>query len=74
MAITATTIRDTVYRCIRENYSNLRAKELVGKCTEEEWTTLKKLKVMFNLSIWLDLTETELKKIFCFISECKHIK
>ena len=71
---TTTTIRDTIYRCIKDYYCKLREKECIGKCTDNEWRTLKKLKVLFNITVWIDLTETEMEKIFCFISECKHIK
>ena len=36
--------------------------------------TLKKLKVMLNMTAWMGLTDSEMEKVFCFISECEQNK
>ena len=74
MEYTETYVRNLIITCITDYYKQLREQEKIGKPSRDELRTLKKLKIMYNLSIWMGLTNTEMEKIFCFISECKQSK
>ena len=74
MAFTKTTVRNSVRACIALYYKDFIEKQELGRCTEYEMNVLKKLKVIHNLSLWIDFTDDEYEKVFCFISECEHKK
>ena len=67
-------VRGIIIDCITKYYRQLRKQEELGKPSKDEMRTLKKLKVMLNMTVWMGLTDEEIEKIFCFISECKQSK
>jgi hypothetical protein len=74
MEYTEENIRSVVVDCITKYYKQQREQEQIGKSSKDEIRTLKKLKVMMNMAAWMGLTDTEMEKIFCFISECEQSK
>jgi predicted nucleic acid-binding protein len=74
MEYTESYTRQFIITCITEYYKRLREQEKIGKTSKDELRTLKKLKTMYNLSMWMGLTNSEMEKIFCFISECRQNK
>jgi len=74
MAFTQSSVKLSVESCIQEFYKKYIEDSQIGREDPSTFRTLQKLKVIHNLSLWMDFSDEEYEKIFCFISECKHIK
>lgn len=74
MAFTETSVKNSVETCIAKFYKKHIEDSQIGREDPQTLRVLHKLKVIHNLSLWLDFSAEEYEKIFCFISECKHIK
>tara|TARA_R100001244_G_C5142908_1_gene128248 strand:+ start:503 stop:727 length:225 start_codon:yes stop_codon:yes gene_type:complete len=72
MAFTQSSVQLSVETCIAKFYKKYIEDSQIGREDPRTFRVLQKLKVIHNLSLWLDFSEEEYEKIFCFISECKH--
>ena len=72
MAMTETTIKNSINACMAEFYKKYIDDSHIGREDKNTMRVLKKLKILYNLSMWMDFEESEYEKIFCFIAECKH--
>lgn len=74
MSFTKTTVQNSVETCLATFFKKYINDAQIGREDPRTFRVLQKLKVIHNLSLWLDFSDEEYEKIFCFISECKHIK
>ena len=72
MAITETSIENSVKACMAEFYQKFINDSHIGRDDKNTMRVLKKLKVLYNLSLWKEFDESEYEKVFCFIAECDH--